>query len=277
MNDQTIRLIALDLDGTLLNSAKELTPRNRAALEAAAARSVHVVPATGRFFGGIPEEVRSLPGTRYAITINGACVYDTVEERSVYDAVFPLSQALAVLEFLDGYPVIYDCYQGNAGWMPEAMYRDAEQYIEQPPVVEMVKRLRQPVPNLKEMLIRKGEPVQKLQLFTRDQNLRWKLYEELGNRFPDLSITTALPNNVEINSREANKGEALKALLNHLEITQDECIAFGDGLNDVPMLREAGVGVAMANGYPEAKAAADLLAEDCDSDGVAKVLEDLLG
>jgi HAD superfamily hydrolase (TIGR01484 family) len=71
-----IKLIVLDLDGTLLNSKKELSPGNFAALEAAAAKGIYVVPCTGRFFKAMPECIRSLPFLRYAITINGAQVFD---------------------------------------------------------------------------------------------------------------------------------------------------------------------------------------------------------
>ena len=273
---QDIRLIALDLDGTLLTTEKELTARSRAALEAAAARGMWIVPATGRFYLGIPEEVRQLPGVRYAITINGACVYDAEEGRSVYDAVFPLELALEVIEFLDRYPVIYDCYQRDAGWMPDRMWRDADQYIEQPPVVEMVHRLREPVGDLKALLKERGEPVQKLQLFTRNRTLRYQLYTALGQRFPDLAVTMALPNNVEITSCDADKGRALAALLAHLGIPRAQSLSLGDGLNDLPMIQAAGTGVAMANAYTEVREAAELLTDDNDSDGVAKVLEALL-
>ena len=70
-----IRIISLDLDGTLLDSQKRLSDANRAALEEAAAKGVHIVPTTGRFFGMMPQAVRDLPFVRYAITINGAQVY----------------------------------------------------------------------------------------------------------------------------------------------------------------------------------------------------------
>ena len=273
---QDIKLIALDLDGTLLTTDKQLTARSRAALAAAANCGIQIVPATGRFYLGIPEEVRTLPGVRYAITINGACVYDAEEERSVYDAVMPLEVVFEVLEFLDRYPVIYDCYQNSAGWMPEWMWCDAEQYIEQPPVIEMVHRLRKPIPDLKAFLRERGEPVQKLQLFTKNRTLRFQLYSMLGRRFPDLAITMALPNNVEINAAAANKGAALEALLQHLGIPSAQSLSFGDGLNDLPLIRAAGTGVAMGNAYQEVKEAADLLTDDNDSDGVAKVIESAL-
>ena len=76
-----IRLIGLDLDGTLLTSAKELTERTRAVLEELSERGIEIVPVTGRPLSGLPPEVRSLPGLRYAITSNGAVTYDLRDNR----------------------------------------------------------------------------------------------------------------------------------------------------------------------------------------------------
>ena len=72
----SIRLIALDLDGTLLNSKKELTERNRKALETCIAQGIWIVPCTGRTSMGIPDFVRGIPGVRYAITVNGGMIED---------------------------------------------------------------------------------------------------------------------------------------------------------------------------------------------------------
>ena len=117
----SVKLLALDLDGTLLNSQKELTPRTRDALYAAAEAGVEIVPTTGRFFTGMPEVIQKLPFLHYAITINGAQVYDIRAEKAVSRAEIPLETALRVLEYLDGFPVIYDCYQDNWGWMTRSM------------------------------------------------------------------------------------------------------------------------------------------------------------
>ena len=77
------RLIAFDLDGTLLDGEKHIPPENLAALYAAAERGMHIVPATGRIYPGLPEELRKLPFLRWCITINGAYVYDAEEDSAV--------------------------------------------------------------------------------------------------------------------------------------------------------------------------------------------------
>lgn len=271
-----IKLIALDLDGTLLNSAKELTSRSRAALEAAAEAGIQVVPATGRFYRGMPEVIRGLPFVRYCITTNGAEIYDVQAGRDLFTAAIPLEEALEVLDYLDGLPVIYDCYAGGWGYMTARMQAEAEAYIDYAPSLRMVRELREPVPELKAWLRENAVSPQKLQLFTRDIPLLDALLGSLAQRFPRLVFTASLPNNLECNAAEAGKDHALLLLAARLGIPREETVAFGDGLNDLAMLRAAGIGVAMQNARPEVLAAADRVSEDCDSDGVAKMIETLL-
>lgn len=272
-----VKLIALDLDGTLLNSDKALTPRSRAALCAAAAAGVEIVPSTGRFYRGIPEAVRALPFVRYAITINGAQVVDLRGGGAVYSAEIPLPDALAFLAYLDTLPVIYDCYVGGWGYMTASMRDRAKDYIGDIHSLRMVRDLRTPLPELKAFLREQGQGVQKLQLFTRDIPFRDSLVHILAEQFPALVFTTSLPNNIEINCAAANKGDALLALAGHLGLRREETMAFGDGLNDLAMIRAAGRGVAMGNAHPEVKTAAELVTASCDDDGVAAVIEGLPG
>ena len=272
-----IRLIALDLDGTLLNSAKALTPRNREALARASRQGIEIVPSTGRFYDGMPEEIRHLPFVRYTITINGAAVYDAAEKRDIYTAVFPLKQAVDIMAYLDTQPVIYDCYMDNWGWITREMQDKVEEYPPDPHYVRMVRELRTPVPELKAFLLEKQHGVQKIQLFTRDLDLRARLLRELADLFPGILVSSSVPNNIEINQARANKGDAVLALAEYLGLKADETMAFGDGLNDVPMLKKAGVGVAMENASAEVKASADWITASCDEDGVAKTIEELLG
>ena len=91
-------------------------------------------------------------------------------------------------------------------------------------------------------------------------------------RFPELVLTRSTPNNVEINHALAHKGEAMRRLAEALGFGLAECMAFGDGLNDLTMVRDAGLGVAMANAAPEVLAAAKFVAPSNDDDGVAAAI-----
>ena len=268
-----IRIIALDLDGTLLNSNKELTERNYRALEAAAARGIEIVPTTGRFYDAMPQVIRDLPFVNYAITINGAQVAHVRTGDVLYRAEIPWQQAVEIMSVLDTLPVVYDCFMDNAAFMTAALKERIDECTDDPHYRKMVRELRQSVPELKAFITKRGQDVQKSQFFTMDMALRQRMLNELPRRFPGIITTAALLHNVEINHERANKGAAVLALAEHLGCGGENVMAFGDGLNDLSMIRAAGTGVVMANAFDEAKRYADYITDDCDHDGVATAIE----
>ena len=271
---KNVKILALDLDGTLLNSNKELTPGNRAALERAARAGIHIVPTTGRFYGGMPECIRELPFVRYAITINGAQVADLQTGEVIYRAELPVVRAVELMEYLDSMPVIYDCYMDNDAFMTGAFLERVDEMVSDPHYRDMVRRLRKPVPELKRFVQeRSGSGVQKIQFFTNYPDLRLELMKQLPIRFPDITVSSSVADNVEINQLRANKGEALLALAQSIGVQREQTMAIGDGLNDLSMLRDAGLGVAMANACPQAKKLAHANTLSCDEDGVAHAIQ----
>ena len=267
-----VRIIALDLDGTLLDSGKNLSAANRHALAAAAEKGIHVVPTTGRFFGGMPESVRALPFVRYAITVNGAQVYDRATDAAIVREELPLATALAIMRYLDGFDVIYDCYQDNWGRMTASMQARAADYAPDAHYLKMIRELRKPYPDLKAHLEEEGRDVQKIMLFARDLSVRARIADGLKARFPELAVSASTFNNLELNSTRAHKGLALKRFAEHLGLGLENCMAFGDGANDLTMVKAAGVGVAMSNACPEVLAAADYVTLSNDEDGVAAAI-----
>jgi len=269
-------IIALDLDGTLLNSKKELTEGNLKALERAAKLGYEIVPTTGRFYGGMPESIRRLSFVNYAITINGAAVADLVNDHNLYKAEIPWAQAVDIMAWLDTMPVIYDCYMDNAGWMTEALKEKIDETIDDAHYRKMFHELRRPVPELKAFIRERGQDVQKIQFFTKEPLLKLEMLEELPKRFPNIAVSSSHIQNVEINQCYANKGEALMALADHLGVPRENTYSFGDGLNDLTMIKAAGVGIAMENACAEVKTAADFITLSNDEDGVAYAIEQLL-
>ena len=263
-------IIALDLDGTLLNSNKELTPGNLAALEKAAEADYAIVPTTGRFYGGMPEVIKNLPFVRYAITINGAEAVDLHTGEVIYKAEIPREQAMDIMAYLDGFPVIYDCFQGNAAYMTTAQKKLVDTMASNPHYRKMLHELRQSVPELKAFLQERAMDVQKIQFFTNRPQLRLELMEKLPQAFENIIVSSSVIDNVEINEKNAHKGAALLALANHLGISRKETFAFGDGLNDLTMLHDAGIGIAMENACYEVKNMADVITASNDEDGVAR-------
>ena len=273
-----IKIISLDLDGTLLDSRKRLSETNRAALEEAAAKGVLIVPTTGRFFGMMPQAIRDLPFVRYAITINGAQVYDRETDTAIVREEIPLGMALDLMRLIDGYDVIYDCYRSNWGWMTASLQEKAEDYATDAHYVKMVREFRNPVPDLKAHLESTAEEgdVQKVMLFARNtpgsEAVTKALSEAVAERFPLIKTTSSTWNNLELNIATAHKGNSLKRFAEHLGYTLDNCMALGDGTNDLSMIEAAGLGVAMSNAHPLVLAAADHVTVSNDEDGVAEAI-----
>ncbi len=275
----SFRLIAFDLDGTLLDDSKELTAENLGALREAAEHGVVLVPATGRIYPAIPEYLKNLSFIRYYILTNGAYVYDSLEDKVIFKGEIPSELALRCIRYMDSLPVIYDCYQDNQGYMSESMYSIAERFFpDQPHMLEMVKRLRKPVPDLYQFLASNGKGVQKLQMFfmEKDMEQRERQLKTFSSVFPELAATSSVKNNIEINSIDAGKGKALMALAELLKIGREETAAFGDGTNDIEMLKAAGCGIAMENASDEVKSAADIITANNNDSGVAKGIKLLL-
>ena len=141
-----VKLIALDLDGTLLDEHKQLTPRTHAALDAAAEQGIHIVPTTGRLYRAMPEVIRNMPYIRYAITMNGGQIYDAHTDTVLHRDEIPLPLAMQVYEFLQRYPVAIDGYLNNQALMPRAMWEQLPSYITTDPVgLQYVTNLHTPV------------------------------------------------------------------------------------------------------------------------------------
>ncbi|MBQ9720653.1 MAG: HAD family hydrolase [Oscillospiraceae bacterium] len=269
----TCRLIAFDLDGTFLDEQKRVPEENLQALRFAAERGAVIVPATGRIYRGVPEELKNLSCIRYYILSNGATVYDAAEDAVLYRGDIPLELALRAMDYLDTQPVLYDCYQDDVGWISEAMFQQTPEYMRnEPEIVKLIRLLRIRVPDLKETLREHNRPVQKVQFYYRpeDNDKRLWMLRHFSERFPELVATTSVSNNIELNSVYAGKGNGLLALCGALGVDPAEAVAFGDGSNDISLLQAAGRGVAMANASEEVKAAADAMCESNVDFGVAK-------
>jgi len=265
------RLVVLDLDGTLLDREKNIPSGNLAALRRAAKAGAVLVPASGRSWAGIPACVRELPFFRYFITCNGASVYDRAAERELWGAPIPAARAeqvLAALGEMDGIP---DLYADGGGFIEASSLASLDALCVSPLQAAYIRASRRPVPSLRQAL-REVRSVQLLQILLRDPSQKPRLIAGLRAQFPELNVVTSIDNNIELNAQNATKGEALLALCRLLEIPPAQTAAFGDEKNDVPMLRAAGLGVAMGNAQPEARAAAGLVTGTNEECGVAQAL-----
>ena len=267
-----IKMIGFDLDGTLLTTQKTLTERTRRALTEAVSKGVVILPATGRPITGVPDEVLHFPGVKYAVTANGARVVEVATGRVIYEKLLPAEKARKILDIFEEYDTLREIYYDGKGYAEEALLAQVDRYVPLSSMAAYVASTRVPVSSVREKFEAENRALDKIQALFADEADKkdaWRRVEQIEG----VEVTGALSNIIEVNEQGVQKGAALLRLGEQLGICREEIMAFGDGANDVMMIKTVGTGVAMANGIPQIIQAADILAESNDEDGVAKVIE----
>ena len=263
-----LRLIATDLDGTLLGLDSSVSPRNAAALEAAAGAGVEVVVATGRSHHSAVPLVRHIRGLRWLLCSNGATVYDLAEDRVVHQRLLDGAHgAAAVAAVEERFPTVGFGWESPTGlFYTEQWLRNRRAHDPRYSVAgeRIVNRRPQDDPLLKVMVLH-------------DELVSLDLLRAVRPVVPaEVYVAKSGATFIEMTAPDAHKGAALAELCRQLGVDRASTVAFGDQHNDLTMLRWVGVGYAMANAGPEAAAVAELRAPHHADDGVGQVVEALL-
>lgn len=284
-----IKLLAVDMDGTCLDSRSRMTDGTLSALRRAASAGITVVPATGRNMGCIPHRlaagtidgpVLSYRGRhddaaknrdlfRYVISSNGAVVTDIREKKSVFRAMIPRDEVISLLE------ACREIRLGNAAHI-------CHRYLMEGRLLTMAGRFIYGrdaagvycVRDIQEAVEKSRHEVEELQFYF----LSGKAKEEFRSVMachPELNAAyTGIY--AEVYSEHASKGKALAALGGYLGITREEIACIGDGENDLSMFDAAGVKIAMGNAVPALKERADHVTAPNDRGGAAEAIEKIL-
>ena len=264
MRTKDIKLLAIDLDGTLLNSRHQLGPGNREALRRAIGLGMHVVIATGKQRCSALELIDELGIRSPGIFLQGLLTTEadgSLRRQVLMDARIA-AQTIAIGESM-GFEAI--AYSGDKSFVKRRS-----------PMTDRMLDFGEPPPSLapdwNELIARRR--LHKIALRGEEAGiaeLRSALARQLGAR---AHITRApVEGMLEVLPAGASKGEALRQLLLDLEVAPGQALAFGDGENDIEMLGCVGTGVAMANATEDLKAVADIIAPSNDDEGVAFILD----
>ncbi len=263
----SIQLIAVDLDGTLLDDDHfTIPPKNVSALKAARAAGVKVAVATGRSWSLVRDTVAPLGGIDYAIVANGAAVLEVQTGRWLRRSCFPNDVSLKLIDYLEARSIPFELYcEGENYVCPACLDALTEEAFFSSDFVEAYRKVSTFVPDLKEALA--GREMEKIDVFylppDRAEEVRAGLQE-----ITPMELAQAAELNLEFTAPGVNKGVALKALADSLGLASGEVMAFGDAGNDLEMLRWAGWSFAMENGIPAAKEAARFLAPPNTEGGI---------
>lgn len=267
-----IRLIAIDLDGTTLDSHRSIPAENIRALQAALAAGILVVPTTGRVESSVDARILALAGIRYLICSNGAVVRDRIGDQTLYQNLMPATVASRVLSLLAGEEVCCDVYLDGRAYTSTHAYDHLEAYGIAPARIRHVRATRTAVDDLAAFVAATGRDIEKINLIFSDRDQKQRLLERIS-RLDEIIQTCSVPEIVDINSCGTNKGDALSHLCARLGLSAQQVMAVGDGGNDIQMLDFAGCSVAMANAAPEVQAHARYITASNDHCGLAKAID----
>lgn len=265
------RLLAMDMDGTALNSEKQVSPRTKAAVEAALEAGKEVLFATGRCPAEVREYLALFPAMRYTVYLSGALVRDEKMGRALLDSPIPRPLAEQVLDVLAGVDAMATVFAGEDVHV-ERRGRDRLDYFNCACFGENFERHAVWMDDIRDALDR--GPVYKINLYCHNRAAWQKAMERLSGL--NVTCSQGVSNNVEVTLRGTGKGEGLAAVCAAAGVPLSEAVAVGDEANDLSMLRAAGLGVAMANATAEVREAAGARTGDCDHDGAAMVIEKYL-
>ena len=260
-------LIALDLDGTLLNSARQITPGTRTAIGQARASGVKVIPCSGRHFSGTRLVAMQAGMGDVIICGNGALV-TTWQGETIFAKMLNPSRCLELLEFCEEYRLGSNLYADDVLYtlIPNSVTKYYEQLNEQ--LAADIHCSCRFVSDMRAVIEENAEKILKFEIFPLPDEPRRMLLDML-ERCPDMSEEGNLRTSVELHASGVNKGTGLAEAARYFGIPMENVMAIGDGENDVTMLKMAGMGAAMGNAVSEAKAAADIVLPSNNEDGVA--------
>lgn len=264
------KLLASDMDGTALNTKKELTLRTASAMEKAAEQGKTVVFSTGRSISLVNPYIDMVKGMRYAVTASGASVIDLkTGEKLLYETMDAemVKHIIASAAGCSMMPIIFmNDKSYSSSWCIESCADFGLAYYE--PIYRIGMTA---VDDVFAFFMENPYRAEKINLFFDNDYEADMVYEKIKDLH--ITFTTRTSHSLEINASGVSKARGLKALCERLGIEMYECIAIGDAENDKEMLASAGFKIAMANGSDKVKSIADVIAPDCDSEGVASAVE----
>ena len=273
MND--IRLLAMDIDGTILTREKQLTDRTKAAIEAATDAGIAVALVTGRPYYGIPEELMSLRGLGYIISSNGAVTTDLQENKLLRTANLDPEYAQEIISVPRIYDLVYVVFLNGIGYSELEPFDRHIRMIDNPGIETYIRKSRRITYDMDGLIRQAENGIENIWLIAHDQDERNALNREIHEKWDVRTVLTG-KTDVEIGSPLADKGMALSELAAGLGIEKKNILAMGDSGNDLGMLKAAGVAVAMGNAEENVKRLADMVTGSNSEDGAAMLIETLV-
>lgn len=285
------KLIAIDLDGTMLNSYGEVTENTKRVLKQTKQKGAEVVITSGRSIDSIKYIASEIDSSKYMIAGNGAVVYDRSQNKILYEKYIPKNKALDIIQICEENSIYYNVYTNKTIIADGLRYNVLYYYKENLKKEDQKKTHITLVENIENYIKEMNEDEKIMKIFICDKNKT--VFNSIVRKFSvieDIDIldvshmarkvikqgTEDIPIEyyyTEISMKDVDKWYALEFLIKKLGIQKEEVMAIGDNVNDRKMIEEAGKGIVMGGSTPKVSEVADYITLDCNNEGVAKAIE----
>ena len=284
------KLIAVDLDGTMLNSYGEVTENTKRVIRQTRQKGTEVVIASGRSIDSIKSIATEVGSSKYMIAGNGAVVYDIEQNKILYEKYIPKNKALDIIRICEANSIYYNVYTNKSIIASSLRYNVLYYYKENLKKEDSKKTNITLVDNIENYINQmKDEKIMKIFIC----DITKAVFNSIVKKFSpihDIDIldvshmsrkvikqgTEDIPIEyyyTEISMKNVDKWYAIEFLINKLGIKKEEVIAIGDNMNDKKMIQESGKGIIMQGSTPHITEIADYITEDNNNEGVAKAIE----
>ena len=275
MEDKKIKMVALDLDGTTLNSQKEISPRTITAFQNAMRKGTHIVVSTGRTFRSLPAQLFGIEGLEYIVTSNGAHITELATRKTIYENYLTPHAVEEVVRVLRNTSFSIETFVGGKAYIDSAEYEDVVANGSTYRDADYIINTRNPIPHIWDYMIQNKHQIENISInfeFAEDKE-KW---QRILERIDDITLTSSFKHNFEIGGANTSKAEALRFLMRRLDVEPRELMACGDSPNDIEMIKLAEIGVVVGNASEEMKSLANYVTDTDDNDGVAKAIENFV-
>lgn len=266
------KLICIDMDGTLLNKAGEISEKNLDAIKMASGNGVNVAVTTGRLFASANYFADLLGVKTPVIASNGAYIRERSNDKVIYKSLLGYDNAIKIVEILKNFD-LYPHFNTYDAIFTERLVNSSLFYSKLNETLPEDRRIKISIVEDWQKVLKENESeILKCIVIDKDIDKIKKVKEEIS-RIETLEVVSSLKKNFEIMARGVSKGKAVEMLANYYGIHKSEIICIGDNENDLSMIKYAGLGIAMGNAEDFVKESADYITDTNDNDGVAKAIE----
>lgn len=270
-----IKLLALDLDGTVLTSENRLPDPVRESLKKAIAEGIVLVAASGRPYGSMPKSILGLEGLAYCVTSNGACVYDG-KGNKLSSSLLSFESVEKILELTEPYDLIFEAFIDGKTYTDKRYCDDPAAYGCSQAYVDYVKSSHGKIENMRAFVMEHKDELDSLEIACTDSSLRTMLRRKFETELEGVYVTSSSENFIELMSSTATKANGVRFCCEREGILPAQTASCGNADNDVDMIKFCGLGTAVGNASQKCLDCADMVLPTNNECGVCILIDTIL-